>query len=152
MRQKNTYYKNYPVYDTNYSDIVIKYFFLRSVFSFTGHFVSVPCKWFIPILSCLQTLEFVLIWHLPEVWQWEQRPLFEITRSNGGQANRGSKHVFPGTEEEPLPLISTLLWTGWWTAACCFGSVFTLPQGYFCGREYSALGQRTSTSTGNFTK
>lgn len=26
--------------------------------------------------------------------------LFEITRSNGGQANKGSKHVFPGTEEK----------------------------------------------------
>lgn len=114
------------------------------IFSFTDcilalviHNLSLFPNRFLPVFPSLQTLEFVLIWLLPEVWEWEQRPLFEITRSNGGQANRGSKHVFPGTEEEPLPLISTFLWTGWWTAARCFGSVFTLPQGSFSGILYT---------------
>lgn len=96
-------------------------------------------NWILPFSPTLQTFEFVLVWVLPEVWEREQRPLFETTRSNGGQANRRSKHVFPGTEEERLPLISTLLWTGWWTAARCFGSVFTLPQGYYSGREFYIL-------------
>lgn len=77
----------------------------------------------------LKTFDFMLIWDHPEVWEWEQRSLFEIRGSNGGQANKGSKHVFLGTEREPLPLISIFLWAGWQTAACCFGSVFTLPLG-----------------------
>lgn len=89
----------------------------------------------------LNTFDFVLIWDRPEVWEGEQRSLFEIKRSNGGQANKGSKHVFPGTEKEPLPLISIFLWAGWWTAACCFGSVFTLPLGrkFYIWRQCAKL-------------
>lgn len=66
-----------------------------------------PLTDFFPSSPVFKLWTFVLIRLLPEVWEWEQRPLFEITRSSGGQANKGSKRVFPGAEEEPLPLIST---------------------------------------------
>lgn len=55
-----------------------------------------------------------------EVWEWEQKLLFEFTRSNGGQGNNRSKCVFLGAEKTLLPLITIFLGTGWRTAVCYF--------------------------------